>query len=73
MCSLHLVLQLGGDLDEADLGGGSGGKAAIWIQGDAGGVKVLESGLDAGDNFTGRINLAGITAHTPKANLKVFT
>lgn len=72
MCGLHLVLQLGGDLVEADLGGGSGGKAAIWIQGDAGGVKVLEGGLDAGNDFIGRINLARIAANAAKANLKIF-
>ena len=53
MRGLHLVLQLGGDFLEADLGGGAGGKAAVGIQGDAVRVKVLEGGIDARDNFIG--------------------
>ena len=53
MRGLHLVLQLGGDFLEANLGGGAGSKATVGVQGDASGVKVLEGGIDAGDNFIG--------------------
>ncbi len=72
MRCLHLVRQLGGNFLEADLGGGSRSEATVGIQGDAGGGKVLEGRFDAGDNFIGRINLAGITANAAKAYLKIL-
>ena len=53
MCGLDFVLQLGGDFVEADLGGGTGGKAAVGVQGDPGWFEVLEGSLDAGDDFLG--------------------
>ena len=49
----HLVLQLCSNFVEADLSGGTGGKAAVGVQGDAGRFKVLEGRLDAGDDFIG--------------------
>ena len=72
MRGLDFVLQFGGDFVEADLGGGSGGKAAVGVQGDAGRFKVLEGRLDAGNDLVGRIDLAGITADATEADLKVF-
>ena len=72
MCGLDFVLQFGGDFVEADLGGGSGSEATVWVQGNTSRVEELESSLDAGDNFISRIDLAGITTDATEADLEVF-
>ena len=72
MCGLDFVFQLGGDFVEADLGGGSGSEATVWVQGNTSRVEELEGSLDAGDYFIRRIDLAGITTDATEADLEVF-
>ena len=50
---LDFVLQLGGNLIEADLGGRSRGKPAVGVQRDAGRREVLKRSLDPGDDLIG--------------------
>ena len=47
------VLQLGGNLTKADLGGRSRGKPAVGVQRDAGRREVLKRSLDPGDDLIG--------------------
>ena len=72
MRGLDFVFQLGGDFVEADLGGGSGSEATVWVQGNTSRVEELEGSLDAGDYFISRIDLAGITTDATEADLEVF-
>ena len=72
MRGLDFVFQLGGDFVEADLGGGSGSEATVWVQGNTSRVEELEGNLDAGDYFIRRIDLAGITTDATEADLEVF-
>ena len=50
---LDFVLQLGGNLTKADLGGRSRGKPAVGVQRDAGRREVLKRSLDPGDDLIG--------------------
>ena len=72
MRGLDFVLQFGGDFVEADLGGGSGSEATVWVQGNTSRVEELEGSLNAGDDFISRIDLAGITADATEADFEVF-
>ena len=72
MRGLDFVFQLGVDFVEADLGGGSGSEATVWVQGNKSRVEELEGSLDAGDYFISRIDLAGITTDATEADLEVF-
>ena len=72
MRGLDFVFQLGGDFVEADLGGGSGSEATVWVQCNTSRGEELEGSLDAGDYFIRRIDLAGITTDATEADLEVF-
>src|SRR5438876_4750612 len=72
LCCSDLVLELGIDLVETDVGGAAGGEPTIWVEGDSRGRQIAEGRFDAGDNRVGGVDLAGLAAHTAQANLNVL-